>query len=81
MTFVNLHINEHGVPPNKNLGRRLEIARTARGLTQTQLASILHTSQKTISQWEAKGNFPSFMIGAIAQATDQEAEFFIIYER
>lgn len=46
----------------------LKSLRQKRGLTQVQLAEILHVSQSSISQYEAKETFPSEdLLSQIAQ--------------
>lgn len=43
----------------EDLRRRIEKARTERGLTQVQLAEALETSQGTISGWLSGGSLPN----------------------
>ena len=40
------------------LGDRIKEARQDKGLTQAQLAKVLHTAQNTISNWEKGTNAP-----------------------
>jgi transcriptional regulator with XRE-family HTH domain len=46
------------VPPSFPFGQRLTALRLARGLTQTQLAEKVHTSQRAISAYETVLEFP-----------------------
>lgn len=54
------------------------LARTAAGLSQTELAEELSVTQKTISIWEKKGNIPSWMIGQLSEVTQQDPSLFMV---
>ena len=66
--------------PERRLGNRLKEARTARGLTQAELAEQLGVSRKTINTVENSVFVPSTILAlALAQAleTTVEALFFL----
>jgi putative transcriptional regulator len=66
--------------PERRLGNRLKEARTARGLTQAELAEQLGVSRKTINTVENSVFVPSTTLAlALAQAleTTVEALFFL----
>lgn len=44
--------------PKKELKNKLKELREEKGLTQTELAEILGTNQKTLSHWEVGRNNP-----------------------
>jgi transcriptional regulator with XRE-family HTH domain len=46
------------VPPSSAFGERLTELRRARGLTQTELADKIHSSQRAISHYETVAEFP-----------------------
>lgn len=46
-------------PPKTSFGERLFALRTARGLTQVDLAKALGTTQRVISYYETKGELPT----------------------
>ena len=46
------------VPPSSPFAKRLTALRTARGLTQTQLAEMIGSSQRAISHYETVADFP-----------------------
>jgi transcriptional regulator with XRE-family HTH domain len=46
-------------PPKTSFGERLFALRTARGLTQVDVAKALGTSQRVISYYETKGELPT----------------------
>lgn len=46
------------VPPSSEFGERLMRLRLARGLTQTQLAEAIDSSQRAISRYETIAEFP-----------------------
>jgi transcriptional regulator with XRE-family HTH domain len=46
------------VPPSSAFGRRLTELRLARGLTQTQLAELIDSTQRCISRYETVAEFP-----------------------
>ncbi len=46
-------------PPKSSFGERLFALRTARGLTQVDLAKGLGTTQRVISYYETKGELPT----------------------
>ncbi len=46
------------VPPSSDFGKRLVDARRARGLTQTELAELIGSSQRAISSYETVAEFP-----------------------
>ena len=43
----------------KSLGERVRVARTALGLTQTELADLMYSDQTTVSAWEVAKAVPS----------------------
>ena len=64
----------------RRLGNRLKEARTARGLTQADLAQAVRVSRKTINTIENRVFVPSTILAiALAQAleTSVEALFFL----
>jgi transcriptional regulator with XRE-family HTH domain len=46
-------------PPKSSFGERLFALRTARGLTQVDLAKAMGTTQRVISYYETKGELPT----------------------
>ena len=44
--------------PTSEFGRRLHALRTARGLTQTELAEAIGSSQRAISHYETVADYP-----------------------
>jgi transcriptional regulator with XRE-family HTH domain len=46
-------------PPKSSFGERLFALRTARGLTQVDLAKVMGTTQRVISYYETKGELPT----------------------
>lgn len=78
MAHITLFIPDSGIAPNVILGRRLLIARTASGHTQSTLAQAMNVTQKTICTWEKTGNIPSYLLGKLATETQQERDFFIL---
>ena len=46
------------VPPSSPFGERLTRLRTARGLTQTQLADLIDSSQRAVSRYETIAELP-----------------------
>jgi transcriptional regulator with XRE-family HTH domain len=46
-------------PPKTSFGERLFALRTARGLTQVDLAKAMGTTQRVISYYETKGELPT----------------------
>lgn len=46
------------VPPSSAFGERLTHFRTAQGLTQTQLAEMIGSSQRAISHYETVAEYP-----------------------
>ena len=51
-----------------NLGRTIKELRKEKGLTQSDLAKLLYTSQDTISLWELNKSLPD--IKALIQLTE-----------
>lgn len=59
-------------------GQRISEARLEAGLTQTQLAQAISTSERNISRWETGRNSPRLPhLLAIAQATGKEVGWFL----
>lgn len=56
----------------KKIGEFLKILRREKGLTQEQLAEILHVSGRTVSRWETGTNMPDLSI------LIQMAEFYTV---
>jgi transcriptional regulator with XRE-family HTH domain len=46
------------VPPSSPFGKRLVTARQARGLTQTQLAEMIGSTQRALSRYETIADYP-----------------------
>ena len=62
--------------PGSEFGERLTALRKARGLTQVQLAELLKTSQRAISHYETKAEFPPAQViidlaGVLEVSTDE----------
>jgi transcriptional regulator with XRE-family HTH domain len=63
------------VPPSSEFGRRLTAIRQERGLTQTQLAERISSSQRAISYYETVADAaPGPIIVQIARALDVSAD-------
>lgn len=61
----------------QTLGQKIRGARLAAGMTQTQLAHAVSTSERNIVRWETDSNAPRFAhVAAIARATDRDVAFF-----
>jgi transcriptional regulator with XRE-family HTH domain len=59
------------VPPSSEFGERLMRLRIARGLTQTQLADAIDSSQRAISRYETIAEFPpTHVVVQLARALD-----------
>jgi transcriptional regulator with XRE-family HTH domain len=57
------------VQPASPFGERLAALRKARGLTQTQLAELIHSSQRAISRYETVADrAPAPVLAALAKA-------------
>lgn len=52
------------------LDKRIEELRTARGLTQQQVADKMNIDQRTFSRIEGGKNFPLKTLGSLAEALD-----------
>lgn len=61
-----------------NLSQTIREARKARGITQEQLAALVHVSRQTVSHWENERAEPAYdMLKALADALDMDvAQFF-----
>ena len=67
------------LPGQEKFGGRLRLARTMKGLTQEDLACLLETSQKIISEYECGKVFPSpNRLKQLADLTNQTTEFFLV---
>jgi transcriptional regulator with XRE-family HTH domain len=55
---LTIHGMPKKVPPSHAFGERLAALRVARGLTQTQLAELVGSSQRCISRYETVAEFP-----------------------
>ena len=63
------------VPPSSAFGERLTALRTARGLTQTQLAKKISSTQRAISHYETVAEFPPTpIVVELARALDVSAD-------
>ena len=74
-------MDERAVMAERRLGNHLKDLRTARGLTQTDLAALIGVSRKTINTVENSVFVPSTLLAlALAHTlnTTVEALFFII---
>lgn len=59
-------------------GSKIREARLASGMSQTQLARKIGTTEKNISRWENTLNQPRLAsVAAIAQATGHDIDFFL----
>jgi transcriptional regulator with XRE-family HTH domain len=59
-------------------GNRIREARVTAGMSQSQLAGKIRTSEKNIRRWENETNAPRFdSVAAIAKATGRDLEFFL----
>ena len=60
-------------------GNRIEQARLASGMSRTQLANAVQTSERNIHRWITGSNQPSVQhLVLIARATGRDLEFFLI---
>lgn len=60
-------------------GNKIRDARLKAGLSQTQLANAIQTSERNIRRWESEDNAPRIdSVAAIARATKQDIGFFLI---
>lgn len=60
-------------------GHRIKSARLSAGLTQSQLARAVETSERNIQRWENDQNAPRFAhVVAIAKATGKDVGFFTL---
>jgi transcriptional regulator with XRE-family HTH domain len=63
------------VPPNSAFGRRLTAIRQNRGLTQTQLAELIGSTQRAISYYETVADSaPGPIVAQLAQALEVSAD-------
>jgi transcriptional regulator with XRE-family HTH domain len=59
-------------------GSRIRDARLQAGMTQTELARTIRTSERNIARWEAGQNQPRIAsVALIAEATGHEIDFFL----
>lgn len=59
-------------------GSRIRDARLSAGLSQSQLARVIRTSERNIARWENSQNQPRISsVAAIAQATGRDIDFFL----
>lgn len=59
-------------------GSRIRDARLKAGLTQTDLAHAIRTSERNIARWESGQNQPRISsVDAIARATGHDIDFFL----
>lgn len=59
-------------------GTRIRDARLKAGMTQTDLAHAIRTSDRNIARWEAGDNQPRISsVAAIARATGHDIDFFL----
>lgn len=59
-------------------GSRIRDARLTAGLTQTDLAHAIRTSERNIARWESGQNQPRISsVDAIARATGHDIDFFL----
>jgi transcriptional regulator with XRE-family HTH domain len=59
-------------------GSRIKQARLGAGMTQTQLARAINTTERNIARWEATANQPRVAsVAAIAEATGQTIDYFL----
>jgi transcriptional regulator with XRE-family HTH domain len=59
-------------------GSRIKRARLGAGMTQTQLARAINTSERNIARWENGPNQPRVSsVAAIAAATGQSIDYFL----
>jgi len=66
----------------KSIGKFIMTLRKSKGMTQEQLGSILHVSNKTISSWESDRSSPDLSIlPVIAEIFDVSVEELIIGEK
>lgn len=73
---IELEIPSH-LPPQKNLGLRILLARTTAGLTQSELGDKLNLAANAVCRWERGLSIPDgLMIVAIAEAVGQKPECF-----
>ena len=56
---------------------RLKAARLARGLSQSQMATLLGMSTASYKKYEVRDKFPLHFIERLALATDRPIEFWI----
>jgi len=59
---------EHAARRREIVGQNIRAARTNRGISQDQLAAILHVNRRQILRWEAGGVEPRYHLSAIAEA-------------
>lgn len=63
------------VPPSSEFAARLTRLRSARGLTQTQLAEKISSSQRAISRYETVADYPpTHVVVALADALEVSAD-------
>ncbi len=66
--LIGMTAREEEQSVNAFVGRNLAVVRTTAGLTQTEAASLLNTTQATVSRWESGSRSPSlqqlYFIGA-----------------
>jgi len=63
------------VPPSSAFGRRLTAIRQERGLTQTQLAELIDSTQRAISYYETVADSaPGPIVAQLAQALEISAD-------
>lgn len=59
-------------------GKKIRQARLAAGLTQSQLARAVDTSERNIVRWETERNAPRMThLAGIAQATGKDVDHFL----
>lgn len=59
-------------------GNRIRDARLKAGMTQTDLAHAIHTSDRNIARWESGQNQPRVSsVALIAEATGHDIDFFL----
>lgn len=76
--IVELYVDEVNKRPEHILGKRIKLARIAANLSQKDLGLELNVSQRTVCDWESKGNVSGFMLSSIASVTKQSFHYFQI---
>jgi len=62
---------------NMTVGNRIKKIRTEKGISQGNLAEVLHVDRSLISKWEnGKAEPPVYMYNRIAEALDQPEDIF-----